>query len=103
MREIIFNKNNYNTYKDFYEDIFKELDGDKFVDFDELKNCNYNADILNEFMWYNSRKNIKYIFKNFNIEEINQQQTIDDYEYSMIIGIFKDFANEYSNNEVVFE
>ena len=53
MKEVIFNisdyKTPYETYKDFYKDIFIKLDGKGIIDFENMPDLHFHADILNEF------------------------------------------------------
>ena len=98
MKEIIFNKLMYESYKDFYVQIYKDLDGKSFGDWQAYDNLNYNADMLDEFLWYNNDNNIKYVFINFDLEIIKQEITFDDYKWRIIFDVFKDFIKQYPNN-----
>ena len=64
--KIIFNKNEYNTYKDFYVDILNKLNAQRFIDWQDEKNLGYNGNLLYEFLWYCSNNNNEYVFVNFN-------------------------------------
>lgn len=92
MKEIIFNKQMYESYKDFYAQIYKDLDGKSFGDWQAYENLNYNADMLDEFLWYNHDKNIKYIFIGFDLEKIKQEKTYDDYKWRIIFDVIQDFV-----------
>lgn len=98
MKEIIFNKQMCESYKDFYVQIYKDLDGKSFGDWKAHENLNYNADMLDEFLWYNNDKNIKYVFINFDLEIIKQEKTFDDYKWRIIFDVIQDFVKEYPNN-----
>ena len=102
MKEVIFDKNEYKSYKDFYVQIYKDLDGAHTIDWEQYDNLCYSADALDEFLWYKAEENICYIFKNFDRGRIAKQRTYDDYEYSLIIRIFERFAKNYPNNKVEF-
>ena len=66
MKEIIFDKKAFKSYKDMYNDICVKLDKDRFIDWrDGYKDLGYSADILNEFLWYCHDDSNKYIFINF--------------------------------------
>ena len=54
--------------------------------------------MLNEFLWYNHDKNIKYIFMGFDLEKIKQEKTLDDYKYKLIFEVFEYFVKQYPNN-----
>ena len=104
MKEVIFDKNDYKSYKDFYHDVCIKLDKDSFIDWNgQYEDLGYNADLLNEFLWYCHGDNLKCVFKNFDKERISKQKTLDDYEYNLIIEIFEDFAKNYPNNIVEFK
>ena len=98
MKEIVFNKYNYECYKDFYTQIYSDLNGKGFLDWEDYENLNYSADMLNEFLWYNHDKNIKYIFIGFDLEKIKQEKTFDDYKWRIIFDVIQDFVKEYPNN-----
>ena len=104
MNEIIFNTKEYTskneTYKDFYRDIVKKLNN--FIDFEGDKDLGFDADILNEFMWYNHDKNLQIIFVGLDLEKIKKQKTTDDYKWHLIIDIMSDFVKEYPNNTLEF-
>lgn len=102
MKEVIFDKNEYKSYKDFYVQIYNDLDGAHIIDWERYENLCYNADALNEFLWYIEEENNKYIFVNFDKEQIAKRKTYDDYEYGLIIKIFERFAKNYPNNTVEF-
>ena len=100
MKEIVFNKYNYECYKDFYTQIYSDLNGKGFLDWEDYENLNYSADMLNEFLWYNQNKNIKYIFIGFDLEKIKQEKTFDDYKYKLIFEVFEYFITKYPNNSM---
>ena len=102
MKEIIFDRNNYKSYKDFYVQIYNDLDGAHTVDWEQYTNLCYSADALNEFLWYKEEENNKYVFLNFDKKQIAKQKTYDDYEYNLIVEIFERFAKNYPNNTVEF-
>lgn len=79
------------------------MDGKRFDDFDYCKNTlGYNADILDEFLWYCHNDNIKYIFINFDREKIKQPKTYNDYKYNIIMEVFEDFVKQFPNNKLEF-
>ncbi|MEG1963614.1 MAG: hypothetical protein RR123_01925 [Clostridia bacterium] len=106
MKEIIFNTKEYTskneTYKDFYRDIFIKLDAKSNIDFADEINLRYNADILNEFMWYYHNESNRYVFINLEIREIEKQKTADDYEWGIILKVLKQFVTDFPNNTLEF-
>lgn len=104
MKEIVFNRKSYNTFKDFYHDVYNKLEGKEIHDFDYCKNpLGYNADILNEFLWYCSDDNNKYIFVNFDREKLKQPKNYNDYKYNIIMEVFESFVKRYPNNILEFK
>ena len=103
MKEIIFNKKYYKSYKDFYTQIYKDLEGKTIPDWEDYENLHFNADLLEEFLWYYHNDNLKYIFVNFDKEKIKLQKNYDDYEYNLILQIFEDFVQKYPNNLLQYE
>ena len=106
MKEVIFNvadyKTPYETYKDFYKDIFIKLDGEHNIDFAEMPDLHFSADILNEFMWYNSDNDLKLVFVGLDLGKIQARETYDDYEWGLIVKIMKRFVERYPNNTLEF-
>jgi len=98
MQTIIFNRNSYKSYKDFYTQIYIDLDGNGFMDWEDYENLNYNASMLDEFLWYNNKKNIRFVFIGFDLERIRQEKTYDDYEWKIIFEVMQDFVKRYPNN-----
>ena len=98
MKEIIFSKETYESYKDFYAQIYRDLNGKGFLDWEDYEDLHYDADMLNEFLWYNHDKNIKYIFIGFDLVKIKQEKTFDDYKYKLIFEVFEYFVSQYPNN-----
>ena len=106
MKEVIFNisdyKTPYETYKDFYKDIFIKLDGKGIIDFENMPTLYYSADCLNEFMWYNHNENLKLVFVGLDLDKIQARKTYDDYEWGLIVKIMKRFVERYPNNTLEF-
>ncbi len=102
MKEIVFNKNNYGSYKDFYIQIYRDLEGKEIPDWEDYDALHYNADLLDEFLWYCHNDNIKYIFVNFDKEKIALQKIFDNYQYNIIIYYFEKFVKEYPNNKLEY-
>ena len=103
MKTIIFDKNDYNSYENFYKDIFVKLDGIHTLDFEDYPDLNCSADMLFEFLYYKEDENIKYILINFDLDEIKKQKTFENYKLNLIIETFKDFVEKYPNNKFEFE
>ncbi len=102
MKEIIFNRKNYESFKDFYVQIYKDLEGKSIPDWEDYENLCYSADALDEFLWYYHNDNIKYLFVNFDKEKIALKKNYDDYQFQIIIEVFEDFVKKYPNNQLEF-
>ena len=102
MKTIIFDKNDYNSFKDFYKDIFIKLDGKHNIDFEDYPDLNCSADMLYEFLWYNFDENINYVFKNFDLETIKTEKPYENYMLNLIVKVFEDFVKKYPNNKLEF-
>ena len=109
MRKITFNKNSYKskdeTYKDFYHDLCLQLDRKNVIDWqdDFYKDLRYNADFLDEFLWYCSDDDTNYVFVGIDIEKIENYKTYDQYEWSLILKVFNRFVEQYPNNTLEFK
>ncbi len=102
MNEYIFNKNNYKSYKDFYEEFYKSFNIQEYGDFDGCENLRYSADLLDEFMFYISRDNVKIVLIGCDLDVIKQQKTYDNYEWNIIVRVLSRFVEEYPNNTLEF-
>lgn len=101
-KEIIFDRKRYKSYKDFYTEIYKDMNAKSNPEFDRYDDFHYNADFLDEFLWGCQDDNIKYIFVGFDKEKIALEKNYDDYEFNIVIKIFERFVKEYPNNELEF-
>ena len=102
MKEVIFNISDYKTPYETYKDIFIKLDGEHNIDFAEMPDLHFHADILNEFMWYNHNENLKLVFVGLDLDKIQARKTYDDYEWGLIVKIMKRFVERYPNNTLEF-
>ena len=103
MKEIKFNKNEYNSFKDFYHDICIKLRKNRFIDWrDNYEDLCYDGNMLNEFLWYCHDDNNKYIFLNFDLEEIKNKKTYENYEWRIILEVFREHVQEFPNNQLEF-
>ena len=105
MKEFIFNKKDYKSYKEFYEDIALKMDAKNDLNCLEPENLAYNANHLFEFLNDFYAEKYKFVFKNFDLEKIKQTKNYEDYEWNIIFEVFKDFVEQYPNNilEIVNE
>ncbi|MBE7082735.1 MAG: hypothetical protein E7378_03580 [Clostridiales bacterium] len=103
MHKIIFKKDDYKSYKDFYLDLYKKLQGSTIPDFKDNNTLDYRADVLREFLWYCHNDNNKYIFEGFDYEKIKKQSNYNNYEWNLIFEIFNEFIKEFPNNSVSFK
>ena len=103
MNEIIFDRKEYKTYKDFYHDIAIKLDNERFLDWqNEYEDFCYDGNLLYEFLWYCKKDDSKYVFKNFDRKKIKEQKKYEDFEYNIILSSFEDFVKEYPNNSMEY-
>lgn len=102
MKIYIFDKNNYSTYKNFYEEFSQSLHVQSNPDFETYENLCYSADMLEEYLWYIKDENIHIILKNFDLEKIKNQKNYEDYEWNIILGVLNRFIEKYPNNKLEF-
>ena len=102
MKTFIYDKKELNSYKDFYEKIYKDMDGKNMIDWDKFEYLGYDTDNLNEFLWYCYDKDIHYIFKNFNLEKIKNYKNYENYKWNLIFETFEEFVKDYPNNSLEF-
>ncbi|MBE7082424.1 MAG: hypothetical protein E7378_01920 [Clostridiales bacterium] len=103
MRKIIFDKNEYESYKSFYDDLCKKLNKDRFLDWkNDYDGLCYRGDFLYEFLCYCAPENNTYIFKNFDIANLKPEKKFEDFQWSIVFKIFESFVKEYPNNQLEF-
>ena len=100
--KIIFDKNDYNTYKDFYVDILKKLNAKRFIDWADEKDLGFNGNLLNEFLWYCSKDNNEYVFANFYKDKMSPDKNEEDRQWKIIFYYFEKLVNEYPSNSLCF-
>ena len=105
MKKFIYDRNEIKDYKEFYERIYVDLDGAGMNDWETFDCLGYSGNNLNEFLWYCHQDNLYIIFKNFDLEKIENSETTKNYEnyqWKIIFTILNDFAKDYPNNKVEF-
>ncbi len=103
MQRVVIDKNKCESYKTFYEIIYRELEGETYIDWKEYKNLNYHSDLLNEFLWYvHNEQNTEFVMVNFDMDKLMAEKTYDDYEWNIIIKILNRFVAEYPSNKLTF-
>lgn len=104
-KTIIYDRNEIKSFKDFYEKIYIDLEGKRFIDWrdEQCKYLGYRADVLDEFLWYCHDDKIHFILRNFDLEKIEQQKTFEDYKICLIIKVLRRFCEEYQNNKLTIE
>ena len=63
MKILIYDRKLIKSYKEFYEQIYNDLDGKDMIDWEKFEYLDYNADNLNEFLWYCHTDNIHLYLK----------------------------------------
>ena len=105
MKKFIYDRNEIKDYKEFYERIYNDMDGKNMIDWENFANLNYNADNLNEFLWYCHQDNFHIIFKNFDLNKIEKAETeknYENYKWKLIFEVFQEITKDYPNNKVEF-
>ena len=102
MKTLLYDRKELNSYKDFYEKIYKDMDGKNMIDWEDFDYLGYNTDNLNEFLWYCHDRNINYIFKNFDLEKIKNYKNYENYKWNLIFELFEEFVKEHPNNKLEF-
>ena len=102
MKKLIYDRKQLNSYKDFYEQLYIDLDGKSMIDWERFEYLGYDGNNLNEFLWYCHDDNIHFIFKNFNIDTIKNYKNYENYEWNIIFEVFQEFVQEFPNNKLEF-
>ena len=102
MKKLIYDRKQLNSYKEFYEKIYIDLDGKGMNDWEKFEYLGYNADNLNEFLWYCQDRNVSFIFKNFDLNKVKGQKNYEDYKWNLIFEVFEEFVKKYPNNKLEF-
>ena len=102
MKELIYDKNELKSFKDFYNKFYKDLDGISNEYWQDYMDLQSNADLLNEFLWNCQDDNLLFVMKNFDLDKIKEQKSYEDYEWNLIIEVVTEFVEKYPNNKIVF-
>ena len=106
METFIFDKNDYQSYKDMYKDMAHKMRCDQIDEYFDTTTFDYSADILWEYIecefQYAGPVNIKIVLKNFDREEIRTEKPFENYKLNLIIETFEDFVKKYPNNKLEF-
>ena len=102
MKEFIFNKNDYASYKDFYVDVAKQLDAKNDLNCLETEDLGFNPNHLYEFLRDFYDECHKYVFIGFDLEKIKNYKNYENYQWNIIIEVFEDFVKKYPNNTLEF-
>lgn len=101
---LVIDKSKCESYKKFYEIVYSQLNGKGYIDWEQYDNLHYNADMLNEFLWYaHNLVNTEFVMMNFDIDRIKEQKTYDNYEWNIILEVLQDFVKDYPNNKLTFK
>lgn len=102
MKKVIYDRKQLNSYKEFYEKLYQDMDGKNMIDWEHCPTLNYSADDLSEFLWYCHNDNIYFIFKNFDLDKINNYKNHENYKWFLIFKVIKRFVEKYPNNKLEF-
>ena len=101
MQKVIIDKNKCESYKTFYEIIYTELEGKLIPDWEEYDNLHYNADLLDEFLWYAYDDiGFEFVMINFDSDRLTNLKTYDDYEWKLIFEVLRSFTEKYPKNKL---
>ena len=101
MRELVYDKNELKSFKNFYEKIYLDLEAKKNENWADYENLHYNADLLNEFLWNCQDDNLLFIMKNFDLDKIKEQKSYENYEWNLIFKVLNRFVIKYPNNKMI--
>ena len=101
--ELVFRKEEFDSYKKFYERICIDLKLEEDKGLREYENLLYNADLLTEFMWGVQDENITCNFIGFDREAVKNKKTYNDYGWNLIFEVLEDFVEKWPNNRLIFE
>lgn len=99
--KVIIDKTKCESYKTFYKIIYKELDGKGYIDWEDYENLHYDADLLDEFLWYvHVNQDTEFVMLNFDLDRFKNQKTYDDYEWNLILDVLESFVKKYPKNKL---
>lgn len=102
MKKLVYDRKQLNSYKNFYEKLYEDMDGKNMIDWEDYDDLKYDANMLNEFLWYCHNDNIHFVFKNFDLEKIKNYKNYENFQWKLIIEVIEDFVKKYSYNTLDF-
>ena len=100
--DLVYNFSEMQDFKQFYERLCVDLDSKSIPDWEDYENLHYNADLLNEFMWYCQDDNIHFKFVGFDRKNMKPDKNYNDYKWSLIFEVLEDFVRDFPNNTIEF-
>lgn len=71
-------------------------------DWEGCTTLNYSTDDLAEFLGYCFDDGNTYIFKNFDLENVEDYKNYENYQWNIVFTIIKRFTQQYPNNKLEF-
>ena len=102
MKSLVFKRSECRSYKDFYEKVYFVLGKDIPDALGEYENLCYDADLLDEYLWYFHDANLHFVFIGFDLNAIKTKKPYENYEWSLIFEVVNEFCEKYSNNKVEY-
>ena len=100
--ELVYRYSDMQDFKKFYERFCVDTKLEEDIDLCSYENLCYNADLLNEYLFGCQDMDIHFKFIGFDIEEINEAKTHNNWEWSLIFKVLNRFVKKYPNNTIEF-
>ena len=100
--ELVYRFSEMKDYKRFYEKFCIDTKLEENIDMCDYENLYYSADMLNEYLFYCHDFDIHFKFVGFDLEKINEEDTLNDIKWKSIFNVLGYFIEEYPNNTIEF-
>ena len=100
--ELVYRFSEMKDYRRFYDKFCIDTKLEENIDMCDYENLYYSADMLNEYLFYCHDFDIHFKFVGFDLEKINEADTLNNIKWKVIFEVLESFVKKYPNNTIEF-
>ena len=100
--ELVYRFSEMKDFKRFYEIFCIDTKLEEDINMCDYENLYYSADMLNEYLFGCQDMNIHFKFVGFDLEKINEADTLINIKWKVIFEVLEGFVKKYPNNTIEF-